>query len=472
MALTDTMTPAAWLERLEQKLEARRTRIELFMDYREGRHRLRFATLKYREAFGALFGTFADNWCKPVVEVSVERLRVEGFRFGSDQEAARAAWRIWQANQLDAWATMAHREAITCEEAYTLVAPPAESGGIPRITVEHPTQVIVETSEDDPQQRVAALKKWRSRDGYLRATVYLPDFIHRYRSQEKVRGGVTSRIQWVRLQTDGLVENPLGVVPVVPLRNNPTLMGGGQSDLESAVPLNDAINKLVLDMLLASEFSAFPQRVITGIEVPKDPVTQRPISEPFELGVSRLMTVAASDAKWGTFQAADLGNYVKGIDMLLQHLAAQTRTPPHYLIGQVVNASGDALKAAETGLVAKVREKTVTFGDGWEETLRVAFRAQGNLQRAAATDAETIWRDPENRSVGELVDAAVKKRTIGVPLETLWEDLGYTPQQIDHMKRLAGLPDRPPVGATTANVPPVLGGTNGAVPDGGAVTGA
>jgi hypothetical protein len=60
--------------------------------------------------------------------------------------------------------------------------------------------------------------------------------------------------------------------------------------------------------------------------------------------------------------------------------------------------------------------------------------------------------------MGELVDAAVKKRTLGVPLEELWLELGYTPEQIVDMKRLAGLPDRPPPGATTTNVPPVLGG--------------
>jgi hypothetical protein len=235
----------------------------------------------------------------------------------------------------------------------------------------------------------------------------------------------------------------MGVVPVVPLCNNPTLLGGGQSDLDGPDALNDAINKLVLDMLIASEFAAFPQKVIAGIEVPNDPITGKPLAGLFETGASRLMTVKASEGvQWGQFAAADLGNYVKAIDMLLQHLAAQSRTPPHYLIGQVVNASGDALKAAETGLTEKAREKTVTFGDGWEETIRVAFLAAGDRQGAALTDGETVWRDPENKSLAEIVDAGIKKRAVAVPLEFIWAELGYSPQQIGEMATLVNLPAR------------------------------
>ena len=85
--------------------------------------------------------------------------------------------------------------------------------------------------------------------------------------------------------------------------------------------------------------------------------------------------------------------------------------------------------------------------------MRLAFLSRGDLIRGRAFDAQTLWRDPENRSMGEVVDAQVKLRTIGVPLEILWERAGFTPQEVERMKRLAGLPDRPPAGATTANVP-------------------
>jgi hypothetical protein len=60
--------------------------------------------------------------------------------------------------------------------------------------------------------------------------------------------------------------------------------------------------------------------------------------------------------------------------VLIQHVAAQTRTPPHYLLGQSgAFPSGESLKATETGLVAKVKRKQTTFGETWEEAMRLAF---------------------------------------------------------------------------------------------------
>jgi hypothetical protein len=143
------------------------------------------------------------------------------------------------------------------------------------------------------------------------------------------------------------------------------------------------------------------------------------------------------DAKFGEFDVTDLNNYVHAIEMLVQHLAAQTSTPPHYLLGQVVNASGDALKAAEAALTRKVVAKQDDFAEGYEDAMRLAFRVEGNA-KAGEVKAETLWRDAEVRTEGERVDALVKMRTLGVPLEALWARWGATPQEIEDWKRLSG----------------------------------
>ena len=46
---------------------------------------------------------------------------------------------------------------------------------------------------------------------------------------------------------------------------------------------------------------------------------------------------------------------------------------------------------------------------------------------------ETIWRDPETRTVAQAADAAVKKLSVGVSREQVLEDLGYSPVQIERM---------------------------------------
>ncbi|HTE63072.1 MAG TPA: hypothetical protein VK631_22140, partial [Solirubrobacteraceae bacterium] len=119
-----TRSPEQWLALLEERLNNRLPRIDLYERYRAGDHRLLFATSKFREAFGDIFGPFATNWCALVVDAAVERMAINGFRFGDAEEADEDAWSIWQDNGLDAGSLQAHTTAVNSETAYLLVAPP------------------------------------------------------------------------------------------------------------------------------------------------------------------------------------------------------------------------------------------------------------------------------------------------------------------------------------------------------------
>lgn len=430
------MSPGRWLELLERKLDERWfRRLGIYDAYYEGDHALAFATAKFREAFGSLFGALADNWMQIVVDSTVERLEVQGFRFGRSQDADEEAWDIWQASEMDAASDEVHTEASKLEEAYWLVSPP-DGDGLPRITAEHPSQVIVACARGDRTRRDAALKKWTDTDGFAYANVYLPGGIVKYRSSHELsKGGITGRqINWVQIDS---APHSLGAVPIIPVQNNPSMLRGGTSDIKVALPIQNAVNKLLCDMLIGSEYQAFPQRVLLGVDIPRDENGQPIRASELKASQSRLWVFGNADAKVAEFNASDLDNYVKAIRELINHLTAQTRTPPHYVSGQIVNASGDALKAAETGLVSKTRRKMKPFGAAHEETMRLAFKALGDDDRANETRAETIWKDPETRSQGELVDSLVKLGTIGVPQEVLWERAGFSPTEIDRMRSMA-----------------------------------
>lgn len=438
-----------WRDLLCSRLDVQAELVAVPSMYYDGDHPLQFATSKFKEAFGNLFHAFADNWCPIVVDAPVERLQLVGFRVDDDDDSE--AWDIWQANRLDVESVIAHTEAGKCGMAYLLVDP---GDGEPRITVEHPSQVIVAHDPGNRRERLAALKRWAGDDGRLYCTLYLPDMVFKYESEAPVAG---RDVEWEPRASEPDVPNALGVVPVIPLENAPTLLGGGTSDLKPAMPLQNAINKLCTDLLVASEFGAFRQRVLTGVEIPRDPETGEPLKRTEIIAaMSRLWTFESSDAKVYDLNPTDLSNFVGAVEMFIAHLAAQTHTPPHYLVGKVINSSGDALMVAESGLTSKCRQKILYFSDPWEEALALALTSKGRSVTAA--EVESLWRDPERTSLGMLVDAGVKKRTLGVPLEQLWLELGYTPAQIVDLKRLAGLPERPPPGATTATVPPVLGG--------------
>lgn len=427
---------AGWLD---QQARA----IQPFQDYYDGRHQMAFATLKFKQTFGLMFKALCVNWCESAVDVAVDRLKVEGFRFGEDQDADKEAWdEIWQPNNLDAASLMAHTEAGKSGRAYAMVDPKG------KITVEHPQQMVVAHAAGDRRERTWAFKRWLDEDEHLYAILYLPDRIEKFRSTGKRKTDDTTSVDWDEWPDDAGEPHGLGVVPVVPFYNKPDILCDGRSDLLPAIPIQDAINKEIADMLVASEFAAFPQRVLMGVEVPTgEDGLPLPTTE-LKASISRLWAFENENAKIGEFKAADLNNYVQAITSLLQQFAAITRTPPHYLLGQVVNASGDALKAAEAGLASKVERKQVDFSDSWEEVIRLAFQAKGKVDRAQATNVETDWASAEKRSEAELVDAAVKLKSIGLPVEMCLEYASFTPQQIERFNKLKDDEPDPPAPPT------------------------
>ena len=450
-----------WLERLHNEMRARETKLRRFEDYYRGKHPLAFATSEYRAEFGALLEGYADNWTRLIVDAVRERLFIVGFRFGvtddaqddedgedPDEVADSETWAIWQANRLDSRHQQAIATSLVCAESHGLVWPGPDSsvevsrasGAVtfrpgqqpPRITFEHPLQMKVATDPADPDRRRAALKKWIDADGHGQAILYLPGELRHYRTEEQVADGVSTSWREVRAGP-----NPLEVVPVVPIENRPDLFGRPESEIADVIPNQDAINKLAQDMLIASEYGAYVARLITGVEEPKDPETGQVI-EGWESKAlkRRILSVAAPDARGITFQATDLSNFVTALDNRVNSIASQTRTPPHYLNASADRLSGESIKAAESGLVAKAREKQLHYGEAFEDIMRLAHRARGDMQRAQAQDAETLWRDPETRTEGEHVDAVIKKRrSLPLSWQGAMEDLNYSPTAIERERR-------------------------------------
>jgi hypothetical protein len=186
--------------------------------------------------------------------------------------------------------------------------------------------------------------------------------------------------------------------------------------------------------------------------------------------VSRMWEFEGENVGASSLPPGQLSQYVEGVDLAVQHLAAQTRTPPHYLLSRLVNLSGDALVAAETGLVARCNRKTVDFSDSWEDAMRVSFKWRAlardgwagsgrDLVRSTMTDAETIWKDTENRDPITLTQSLTMLQAIGVPQQILWEKAGFSPQQIKRMKEIRDQEEEKAkeLQDQTGEVPPALG---------------
>lgn len=416
---------------LAKKLDESQHRLDRLDRYYDGRQGLQYGTERFRAAFDGRLSALSSNYMRLVVDSVAERLSVAGFRLAGAEEADENLWRIWQMNDLDEASQLAHTEALVHGRAFLSVW--ASADGSPRIAVESARQVVV---QHDPatRQRTAALKVWRA-EGYAFATVYLPDEIHRFRSTTKVADGVPAT-SWER--RDEVIANPLGVVPVVPIVNRGRLLDleHGASELDPVMPMQDLLNRALADLVVASEFHSLPRRWATGMEIEVDPETNQP-REPFDQGVGRLWISEDPATKFGQFPEADLTGLLATVEMCVQHIGSLSATPPHYLLPNKGGpASAESIKSSEASLVAKVRRRQLSFGASWEEGMRLALAVQLGAVPAGAQSMETVWADPESRSLAQSADSALKRKEVGVPLPQLWADLGYSPVQVARFREM------------------------------------
>jgi hypothetical protein len=144
----------------------------------------------------------------------------------------------------------------------------------------------------------------------------------------------------------------------------------------------------------------------------------------------------------GQFPQGDLSPYIDLINQEVGEMASNGRTPYHYLLSMPTSVppSGESLKASEARLVKKVVRQSVHFGEGWEETMRLALILYGQNAKAK-TDGETIWADPETRNEAARTDAIIKQVAIGLPFAFALEELGYSQTQISRILLLKAAED-------------------------------
>jgi hypothetical protein len=419
-------SPEWWRDRLYEKLCKRSAETKVFDDYYECEHPLPFLHEKARDPFRRLLKMSRANYMELVVDALVGRLEVAGFQSDAEGESDKAAWALWQDNNLDGGSSLAFLEAAIRGNSYLLVSPDKRLDF--RITPEHPTQVITEEKPGEPGELAAALKLWLDDwTARLCCTLYLPGNVYKFDAPEPKTG---SKPRWERREVAGEEwggKNVLGEVPFGELTNRPRMLKPGASELRSVTGIQDRINKTIADRMMTQEAAAFPQKWATGLEIPVDENGQE--IEPFNVAVNKILIAEDGGAKFGQFAAADLTGYLKGKEADVHDIAAITSTPPHYLLGSMVNLSAEALKAAEAGLIHKIYQRRRFLEEGLERTMRLAG--------FASSQARIVWKSPEWRTEGELVDALVKMGTLGVPREVLWERWGATPQEIERWRKLS-----------------------------------
>ena len=408
----------------------------LYAAYYAGQHRMAFATDKFKSTFGRLFATYAKNFCPRVIDSVVDRLRITGFGVEQgDPDAGAAAWALWTANAMRRRAREVHTEVLTSGDAYLQVWPDAD--GVPRFYPNDARLMAVFYDADRPGTIAWAAKSWAAPDGRVRLTLYYRDRLEKYVTARPVSAGATLRERlFVPYEVPGEpwpLAHPYDHCTVFHFANRAKVGAFGQSELAPILPVQDELNKAVMDMMVAMEVAALPQRYITGYEPVIDETTGRPQS--FSLEPGSIWALANEMAKVGEFSAANLEQFLAVQNTSKADIARLSATPMHHLMLQTGDfPSGEAMKTAEAPFVAKVEAAQDSLGPTWGEVLAFALRIQPAPVVATLTPD---WADPEPRSEATFItNLATKREKLAVPTEQVWREAGYTEQEIADFQAL------------------------------------
>jgi hypothetical protein len=450
------------VNRIHSRIVARRAEIEKNERYYLGDQNLTYATAEWLKANASRYATFSDNWCAPVSNAIGERIEVTGIKFRNNDESANSLWDDWLRNEMEMQSSQGFLTSFNTKRSFVIVW--GSEDDEPVVSWEHPSSVEIEYEWGMlGRRRKAALKTWVDETTEY-ATLYGPDEVFKFsrklslspdeRAAQSLQAkGGNEDGGWEPIEPEVSGDNswplphPLGAVPVVEVPNRPILGGEPVSEVAQVIPLQDAINILWAYAMYAGDYASMPARVLLNVNPPMRKVLDKtgkhigdaPVTMK-ELNESRFAVFnggAGTEAKIDSWPAAKLDVFTDVIELAVGHIAAQTRTPPHYLVSNkgLSNLAADALKAAEIGLVKKAQEFQKFATPAIREVFRLMALVKNETAKAEQVRLATIaWQNPEMRSEAQMSDALVKKKTIGYPRKYLFELDGVAPTEIDRIE--------------------------------------
>ena len=418
-----------------ETLAGRQKQFRVYDRYFNGDQDLFFSTDAWQSAFGDMFKRLAYNRCRAVIESYVNRLNVTGWESPNVQEGQQdalgaAAQVIWDRNRMPKRQRELVAESLRAGDSYIIVWPGDD--GLARLDINRGHLIQPVYDDEYPERLRYAVKCWCSYHGdykgQWRVNVYDDEVITRLvssKTSDQFPKDLKGFVEYD--EGDGAeIENPYGAVPVFHFGNNADTGQCGVSELVDVIPLQDGLNKSIADMLIAGEYVAFPQRWVTGIAPTANPFTGDE-EEQFKASVDRIWGVMEPDARFGQFTPADMSQYTDSQDSWDLKISRVSQVPVHWLTMSGDFPSGESLKTAEGPFVSNGESMQTEKGNDYSDALSFALMIEG----AAETDrVQPIWKVFASRSDSEALQQAAMKKSIGIPDDQVWKELGYTEPEI------------------------------------------
>lgn len=385
------------------------------------------------------------NWMPLPVYAPIQRMRCEGMRSGLGDEVDKKRWKNqWHANRMEARQTIIYESMMTHGRGIGSVWVNEKDRSRPTIRPQSVRNVYLHENPDDPFELDYAVKII-TRNVSQPNGLILPDHV----SRTETIAYVYDDKSWAKLKDASGSWEPISHgthsmkrVPFVTFDYRPDANAQVFSPIDPLIPQQNAINTIRFNMLLAMQFSAFRQRVVTGFDpVMRDESGQivykrnpdgslyltsdgRKVPMLNEFGraaVDRMLVFNGDQTKVFDMPESNLANYVTMLTEFLTQFFATSQVPPQYLLSRMANLSGDAISGAESTLTSLQGELKRYANEGMVELFTLAAAAAD--EPAPDPDMEMLYADTEVKSFAQIVDGIQKLITTGFPREAAYEML-------------------------------------------------
>lgn len=395
--------------------------------YYDGNQELVYSNSRLREAFSQLDARFMLNWCGLIVDAVLERMEFKQWTVMGNEAATNSLNGWWEASEMNLDADDVELCMLVTGEAFVITWD--EGNGLQAYYNDSRLVHAFYEASNPKKMRMAA--KWWDEDAGARLTLYYPDRLEYYGSTKSLKE-ITEYTAFAPLSqivegAEDAARHDKGIVPVWHFRRERRAI---KSELGPAVlDTQDAVNKLLADMMVAAEFGSFRQRYV---------ISQAETSGGLKNAPNEIWDIPAGDGlgqdtQVGEFSHTPLDNFMNQIEKLSTAMASMTRTSLYYFfLGARADPSGETLYAMDGPLVKKTSKYIQRLRAEWRQ-FGVFVAAQLGIP-APLADIQVEYESPH--ALQPMTQAQTRKtnREAGIPLTTQLRKEGWTPQELAQMQ--------------------------------------
>ena len=384
----------------QQERHPRLEDYKIYSSYYAGDHVVELPP-KIKAALEQELGVIA-NYCKPVVDLTVQYLlgapiSLDTTQFGQNTPVAQwgeqVLTNIYKRNRL-LYGNLIKMIRSMGKKGDSFAKLYVENGEV-RVAILRPEVVFPKYTDDNYEDMESCTIKYYQLDPsgnrVWRAQVFYPDRMEQFFLGVQNQELYTPSRLWRRLfkrnkyentvdtttysddqthfdkwEPEFVVENPLGIIPIVHFKNIIDDQPFGVSDLQVVTSLQDNLNKSLTDMMVGMDNQAFQRLFIIG-----------GMGGSGEISVSAGTVGELPDgASVQVIQPGSIGNYAFGMQALVEQISTVTQIPVEVFRGfNGVPVSGYALRILFMNLESKTKERMANVNDGLAQLNRMIFRA-------------------------------------------------------------------------------------------------